>query len=180
MTVYISKEKIINDEPRKNEEIRISNVRLIDENGEQVGIVSNQEAQNKASAAGLDLIEIAANVKPPVCRIMDYGKYKYDKEKKLKESRRNQHQTKLKEIKFTPRISDHDYGYRREQAKKFLTSGDRVKASVFFKGREMAHVERGRVVLEKLIQELEGIAQVDKNIIMQGKLMSIILVPAKK
>lgn len=166
-------------EPRKNQEISAKEVRLIDEKGEQVGIVSVAEAISKAEGVGLDLIEIAERVNPPVCKIMDYGKFKYEREKKAKEMRKHQHQVKLKEIKFTPRISDHDYSYRCVQAKKFLSSGDRVKASVFFKGREMSHTERGRNILEKLVEDLKDISVVDKAIDMQGKLMSVSLAPTK-
>jgi translation initiation factor IF-3 len=178
--ITISKEGIINAEPRKNKEIRANQVRLIDEAGKQVGVVSNKEALDSAYRAGLDLIEISTNAKPPVCRIMDYGKYKYGREKKLKESQKNQHQTKLKEIKFTPRISEHDFGYRSEQAKKFIIQGNRVRASVFFKGREVSHKDRGEDVLNKLIDNLKEVASVDRNIKFEGRYMSAVLVPIKR
>lgn len=167
-------------EPRRNEQIRINELRLIDENGDLVGIVSNKEAQDRAAALGLDLIEIASSANPPVCKIMDYGKFKYDQEKKAKEAKKHQHQTKLKEIKFTPRISEHDYSYRCVQAKKFLSQGDRLKASVFFKGRELSHTERGTDILNKLVNDLKDVSIVDKDISLQGKYMSVYLAPARR
>jgi len=145
-----------------------------------VGIVSGKEAIERALNLGLDLIEIAPNAEPPVCKIMDYGKFKYEREKKAKEAQKNQHQAKLKEIKFTPNISDHDYGYRCEQAKKFIGEGNKVKATVYFKGRELSHVERGRSVLEKLMVDIGSNTSVDRGVRLEGKNMSVILTPTKK
>lgn len=155
-------------------------MRLIDEDGQQAGIVSTRDALDKAYNVGLDLIEIASNATPPVCRIMDYGKFKYEKEKKAKEAKKNQHQTKLKEIKFTPNISDHDYGYRCEQAKKFIGESNKVKATIFFKGRELSYADRGRAILERLMKDLEDITVIDKELKLEGKCMSMILTPHKK
>jgi translation initiation factor IF-3 len=126
------------------------------------------------------LIEIASGVNPPVCKIIDYGKFRYEKEKKAKEAKKNQHQSKLKEIKFTPNISDHDYGYRCEQAKKFIKDGNRVKASVYFKGREMSYLDRGKVVLEKLKEDLNPTASIDKDFVLEGKTLSMTFTPASK
>jgi translation initiation factor IF-3 len=151
---------------------------VIDQHGEQAGILDTSEALRLAEESDLDLVEVAPDSRPPVCRIMDYGKYKYEQSKKVKESRKKQHNTQLKEIRFkTPKISEHDLEYRADQARDFLGQGNKVKVSVRFWGREMAHVELGQKKLEHMLELLEDCSIVEQKAKMEGRNMSMVLMP---
>jgi translation initiation factor IF-3 len=162
---------------RVNERIRISPVRLIDETGEQVGIVPTDEARSMAAERGLDLVEVAPNSRPPVCRIMDYGKYKYEQARKAREARKRQHTITVKEIKMRPKIEEHDYGFKLRHARRFLEEGDKVKFTLRFRGREMTHPELGERVLNKVKQELGEIATIEADIRMEGRQMTMLMAP---
>jgi len=153
---------------RVNEQIDTSSVRLIDENGEQVGVVAIKDALIKAEVAGFDLVEISPNSSPPVCKIMDFGKFKYELAKKEKETKKKQHVIVTKEIRLRPKIEEHDFEFKLRHARKFLEEGNRVKATVMFRGRENAHKEYGERVLEKFSEALDDIARIDKEAKMEG------------
>jgi translation initiation factor IF-3 len=143
-------------------------VRLIDEEGEQVGIITRAEALKRADEAGLDLVEVSPNSDPPVCKIMNFGKYKYELAKKEKENKKKQHTIVTKEIRLRPKLEEHDFIFKMRHARKFLEAGHRVKATVLFRGREMAHREYGIHVLERLQEELDDIAKVENEPRMEG------------
>ena len=143
-------------------------MRLIDEEGEQVGIITRAEALKRADEAGLDLVEVSPNSDPPVCKIMNFGKYKYELAKKEKENKKKQHTIVTKEIRLRPKIEEHDFIFKMRHARKFLEAGHRVKATVLFRGREMAHREYGIRVLERLQEELDDIAKVENEPRMEG------------
>jgi len=167
---------------RINNQIRIPEVRLIDDKGEQRGVVPIQEALTIAADAGLDLVEVSPNANPPVCKILDFGKYKYEQEKKMREAKKNQTQIKLKEIRMQPKIEKHDLQFKTKHVIEFLSEGNKVKVTIRFRGRELAHTELGRVVLEKvlaLLEENEIGYTLDRNPIMEGRFMSMIVSPAK-
>lgn len=151
-----------------NEQIEALKIRLIDEDGEQVGIVNIQEALRKAGEAGLDLVEVAPNTNPPVCKIMDFGKYKYELSKKEKETKKKQHVIVTKEIRMRPKIEEHDFDFKVRHARKFLMDGNRVKATILFRGRELIHQEFGRRILDNFKEALEDVAKVEKEPIMEG------------
>lgn len=153
---------------RINAEIDVPSVRLIDEEGEQLGVVDCSEALAKAEAIGLDLVELAPNAKPPVCKIMDFGKYKYELAKKEKENRKKQHVIVTKEVRFRPKTDEHDFDFKVRHARKFLEAGNRVKATVMFRGRENAHREYGQKVLDKFKDALEDIAKIEKDTKLEG------------
>jgi translation initiation factor IF-3 len=159
--------------------IRAREVRVISSEGEQLGVLQVREAIAKAEELGLDLVEVAPNAVPPVCRIMDFGKYKYEMSKKANESRKHQTVIAVKEIKFRPRTDDHDIEFKTNNIKRFLSEGDKVKVSIMFRGREMAHPEQGRALLERVVQELQGIAVVEQMPRMEGRNMFLML-SAKK
>lgn len=160
-----------------NENIRAREVRLIDVGGEQLGIVSLQEALRLAEERNLDLVNVAPQAKPPVCRIMDYGKYRYEQTKREKESRKNQKIVNLKEIRLSPTIEEHDFQTKLKNVVKFLKNGDKVKVSVRFRGRQITHSDIGRKLLERVIEETEELAGVEKRPNMEGRSMMIILAP---
>jgi translation initiation factor IF-3 len=143
-------------------------VRLIDEEGEQVGITTRAEALKRAEEAGLDVVEVSPNSDPPVCKIMNFGKYKYELAKKEKENKKKQHTIVTKEIRLRPKIEEHDFIFKMRHARKFLEAGHRVKATVLFRGREMAHREYGIRILERLREELDDIAKVENEPRMEG------------
>ncbi|MDD5450206.1 MAG: translation initiation factor IF-3 [Candidatus Omnitrophica bacterium] len=149
-------------EARVNFRIRVREVRLIDQNGEQVGVVSIQDALRRAEEAGLDLVEVAAQAAPPVCRIMDYSKYKYEQEKKQREAKKKQHTIHIKEIKVKPNIEDHDYKVKVSHLRRFLERGDKIKVTVMFRGRETQHMERGRAVLDRFMNDAADIGEVEE------------------
>ncbi len=168
---------ISKEEVQVNETIRAREVRLIDEVGGQLGIVSLREALRIATEKELDLVNVAPTAKPPVCRIMDYGKFKYEQSKKEKEARKNQKVIEIKEIRMTPNIEEHDFQTKVKAATKFLQEGDKVKAAVRFRGREITHPGIGQAVLEKLAQELEPYGILERAPRLEGRSMIIILNP---
>ncbi|WP_425430786.1 translation initiation factor IF-3 [Candidatus Chloroploca asiatica] len=155
-------------------------MRLIDENGTQVGIVSVREAIMMAEERGFDLVEVAPNAVPPVCRLLDYGKFRYEQSKKEREARKNQKQSELKQIRLMPKTDDHDLATKANQAKKFLLAGDKVKFNVRFRGREMAHPEIGRKMLEAVAEQLRDIAVVEQKPLMEGRVLSLLVAPNAK
>ena len=166
------------DGPRINREIKAKEVRLINYNGENLGVVSISEALGIAQEVGLDLIEISPQVTPPVCKVLDYGKYKYELQKKKNEAKKNQKVVNIKELKLRPMIETHDYEVKLKQAKKFLSQGDKVKFTMRYKGREMSANDMGKDILNKLVEDLEGLCKVDAAPKMEGKQMFMIVSPA--
>ena len=160
-----------------NEEIRDPQIRLIGETGEQLGIVSSAEALHIADEKGLDLVKIAPTATPPVCRIMDYGKYRFEQAKREKEARKNQHVVEIKEIRMSPGIDVGDFNTKLKNAQKFLADGNRVKVSVRFRGREMAHTDIGRDLLKKFAELCSEVATLDKAAKLEGRNMSMFLSP---
>lgn len=161
-----------------NDQIRVPQVRVIGADGAQIGIMETREALRMAAEAELDLVEVAPDSRPPVCRIMDYGKYKYEQSKRVKESRKKQHVMHMKEVRLkTPKISDHDLEYRVDQARDFLKHGNKVKVAVRFWGREMAHMELGQEKLERVAHLLEDISVIEQPPKLEGRSMSVVLMP---
>ena len=161
---------------RVNEQIRITPVRLIDQEGTMHGVMETDEARRMALEANMDLVEVSANERPPVCKIMDYGKFKYDQKKKVNGNK--QHQTQIKEVRLAPKIGEHDIEFKMKQAIRFLKEKDKVKLNVRFRGRENAHHDRGRTMLEEIIAELDEIAKVEKPPGMEGgRNMTAVLAP---
>jgi translation initiation factor IF-3 len=167
-------------EPRINERIRAPQVRLVGADGAQVGIVSIQEALQRAQASDLDLVEVAPQANPPVCRVMDYGKYKYERAMRQKEARKKQARIEVKEIKFRPKIDRHDYETKKGHVIRFLNAGNRVKVTIMFRGREMAHTELGQRILDRLIEDLDGLATVEQPSKLDGRNMVMVLAPTRK
>jgi len=171
------------DRVRINEAIRVKQVRVIDEEGNQLGIMSPIDAMNEANGRGYDLVEVAPNGQPPVCRIMDYGKYKYQQAKRAKESKKHQHTVSIKEVKFRPKIGVHDFDYKINHAKEFLSEGNKVKITVMFRGREMAHPEFGHEILKRVMGELADMVIERPEPTMQrleGRTMTMMLTPTKE
>lgn len=152
-------------------------MRLIDENGTQVGIIGIREALALAEERGFDLVEVAPNAVPPVCRLLDYGKFRYEQSQKEREARRNQKQADLKQIRLMPKTAEHDITTKANQAKKFLLQGDKVKFNVRFRGREMAHPDIGRKMLEDIAEQLRDIAVVEQKPLLEGRVLSLLLAP---
>ncbi len=167
------------DSTRINERIRVPQVRLIGADGEQLGIVDTPEALKKAQDADLDLVEVAANSKPPVTRLLDYSKYKYEQEQKLKQARKHQQQVNVREIKLRPKIAQHDYETKKGHVERFLKHQDKVKVTIMFRGREQAHPERGRNLLQRLFEDLDGLAVIESAPLQEGRNMSMLLAPGK-
>jgi translation initiation factor IF-3 len=166
---------------RINDQIRVREVRLIDGDGKQLGIIPTREALDIAAEAGGDLVEIAPNAKPPVCKVLDYGKYKFEQEKKDKESRKKQKLLKLKEIRMQPKIEKHDLAFKSKHVQEFLDDGNKVKVTIRFRGRELAHTELGREKLDLVTENLEVDSfTVDRKPQMEGRFMSMILAPKGK
>ncbi len=168
-----------NDEVCVNEKITAKQVRLIDANNENRGIVSLREALALAEEEGLDLIEISPQANPPVCKILDFGKYRYEQQKRKAEAKKNQKVVEIKELKLRPMIDTHDYEVKVKQAKKFLEQGNKVKFTMRFKGRELSANDMGKQVLTKLIEDLENISKVDSEMKLEGRQMTMILSPQK-
>lgn len=166
---------IISKELQVNEQIRDREVRLIDVDGEQLGVVSINEALDRAYEQGLDLAKVAPNAKPPVCRILDYGKYKYEQAKREQEAKRNQKVINVKEVRLSPNIEEHDLQVKANQANRFLKSGDRVKVSVRFRGREMGHTDIGKEVLDRFVELTEEEGMIEKPARMEGRNMVMFL-----
>jgi translation initiation factor IF-3 len=152
-------------------------VRVISADGEQLGIMAISDALRTAREAGLDLVEVAPNSTPPVCRIMDYGKFKFEKSKKERQARRKQHHSTIKEIKLRPKIEEHDFSFKMKHVRRFLEHRDKVKITVRFRGREITHPELGRALLERVIEEMADLATVETGPRMEGRTMVAILVP---
>ena len=167
------------DTTRINERIRIPEVRLIDENGEQVGVVPIEEALARAREHDLDLVEIAPTAKPPVCRILDYSKYKYEQEQRRKAARRHQQQVTVREMKLRPKIATHDYETKKGHILRFLRQNDKVKVTIMFRGREQAHPERGEALLRKLAAELGELSSIEQQPNQEGRNMTMLLAPLK-
>lgn len=165
---------------RVNGMIRVREVRLVDDEGNQRGIVPTPEAMRIAEEKGLDLVEVAPQAKPPVCKILDYGKFKFDKDKKDREAKRKQKQVRLKEVRMQPKIEEHDLEFKTKHIREFLEQGFKVKVTIRFRGREMAHTERGKDVLERILDLLEGACNVDRRPAMEGRFMSMIISPKSK
>ena len=164
---------------RVNERIRVPQVRLIDEEGQQIGIIDTDQAIDMAMDRGLDLVEVAPQAKPPVCRIMDYGKFKYELAKKAKISKKRQHQVHIKEVQFRPNIEKHDYEFKKSNIIKFLEHDNKVRVQVIFRGREIMHKELGEELANKLIADLQENAQVESKPHMEGKMLSFTFIPLK-
>jgi len=162
---------------RVNERIRVPQVRLIGAEGNQLGIVSIQRALELAMQSELDLVEVAANAVPPVCRIIDFSKYKYDQEKKEREAKKHQKLTRIKEIRLKPNIDIHDYGTKLKQAVTFLQKKDKVKINLFFRGRQMEHLDLGRKILDKFIADTQSDGLVEKTPSLEGRIMSMVITP---
>ena len=165
---------------RRNAEINTSEVRVIGPNGEQVGIMSIQEALRSAESAGLDLVEVAPNAAPPVCRIMDYGKFVFEQNKKAQSARRKQKQIQVKEIKFRPGTEEGDYQVKLRNLIKFLSHGDKTKVTLRFRGREMAHQEIGAQLLKRVQDDLQEYGAVEQQPLMEGRQMVMVIAPRKR
>jgi len=163
--------------PRINEEISVLRVRLVDERGGMVGVVGRNEALAMAADAGLDLVEIAPGADPPVCKILDFGKYKYEEQKKKNEARKKQKVIEVKEIKLRPSIDIHDYAVKMRSMNKFIEEGDKVKVTMRFRGRELAHQELGMNVLMRVKDDLDAIAKVEQTPRMEGRQMTMVVSP---
>ena len=167
------------DRTRINHNIKAREVRLISDDKKQLGVVKLSQALEMANEQDLDLVEVAAKVKPPVCRIMDYGKYRYEQTKRSKEAKSHSHKTKTKEIKFRPNVGEHDYDYKKNHVIKFLKKGDRVKVICYYRGRENAHKELGVKLINKLIKEVEEFGAIDIPPKRMGATFSVVLGPIK-
>ena len=163
--------------PKINDAIRAREVRLIDENGQNVGVVSKFDALARAEEAGLDLVEVSPDAEPPVCKILDFGKYKYQEQKKAAEARKHQKIVEIKEIKMRPGIDDHDYDVKMRAIKRFFEEGDKVKVTLRFRGREMAHQQLGMNVLVRVKNDVEPIAKVESEPRFEGRQMVMVLAP---
>ena len=163
--------------PRVNEEIRSPQVRLIDENGEMAGVMTAREAQQRAYAAGLDLLEISPNAEPPVVKILDYGKFKYEQQKKRNEAKKKQKVIEIKEIKVRPNIDENDYQVKMRAMKSFIEEGDKVKVTLRFRGREMAHQEIGTKLLDKVKTDVAEYAKVEQDARFEGRQVVMVLAP---
>jgi translation initiation factor IF-3 len=167
------------DPTRINERIRVPEVRLIDESGQQVGIMKTPDALRYAQERDLDLVEVAPDAKPPVCRVLDYSKYKYEQAQKQKAARKHQTQINVREIKFRPKIAQHDYDTKKGHVIRFLNGRDKVKVTIMFRGREMAHPERGEQLLNRLAEELGELAVIEQRPQQDGRNMVMMLAPSK-
>jgi translation initiation factor IF-3 len=167
------------DPTRINERIRVPEVRLIGDEGKQIGVVKTQEALAYAPERDLDLVEVAPEARPPVCRVLDYSKYKYEQEQKQKQARKHQQNITVREIKFRPKIAQHDYDTKKGHVERFLKGRDKVKVTIMFRGREMAHPERGEMILNRLAEDLGDLAVVEQRPQQDGRNMTMMLAPQK-
>ena len=180
ITFYGESQIADNKQSRLNEEITAPEVRLVAEDGEQKGIVSLEEAQQLALTAGVDLVELVPDAEPPVCRLMDYGKFRFQQKKKLHDQRKKQRQVHIKEIKFRPGTEEGDYLVKLRKLTEFIEIGDRVKVTVRFRGREMAHMELGTQLLQRVAEDAKEFATVDQFPQSEGRQMTMLLVPKKR
>jgi translation initiation factor IF-3 len=167
------------DQTRINDRIRVPEVRLVGEDGKQIGVVRTAEALAYAQERDLDLVEVAPDARPPVCRVLDYSKYKYEQAQKQKQARRHQQQITVREIKFRPKIAQNDYDTKKGHVTRFLLGKDKVKITIMFRGREVTHPERGTALLERLANELAEIAVVEQAPVQDGRNMTMLLAPSK-
>ena len=167
------------DTTRTNDRIRVPEVRLIDENGNQMGVMKTDEALRYAQSKELDLVEVAAEARPPVCRVLDYSKYKYEQAQKVKQAKKHQQQINVREIKFRPKIAEHDYETKKGHVTRFLKHKDKVKVTIMFRGREVTHPERGVMILDRLAEELVDLCIVEQRPIQDGRNMTMMLGPSK-
>jgi translation initiation factor IF-3 len=163
--------------PRVNNKIRASEVQLITHDGDNIGTVSINEALERAQEVGLDLIEVAPNAKPPVCKIIDYGKYKYELQKKASQAKKKQKIVSLKELKFRPATDKHDYDFKMKNAEKFISKGDKVKFTIRFKGREIENMDAAHNLANRIIEDTKKIAKVEQRAKMEGRQMTLIIQP---
>lgn len=171
---------VISKELRINEEIRCKEVRLVDDAGEQLGVMSPRDALKIAVEKNLDLVEVAPNAVPPVCRIMNYGKFKYEQSKKEREAKKNQKVITVKEVKLRPNIEENDFQTKAKNAIKFLQNGDKVKVTIMFRGREITHPELGKTLCDTLAEQVKDIAKIEKEAKVEGRNMIMILSPIKE
>jgi translation initiation factor IF-3 len=167
------------DQTRINDRIRVPEVRLVGEDGKQIGVVKTSEALVYAQERDLDLVEVAPDARPPVVRVLDYSKYKYEQAQKQKAARKHQQQINVREIKFRPKIAQNDYDTKKGHVRRFLTGRDRVKVTIMFRGREVTHPERGMALLDRLADELSDIAVVEQTPVQDGRNMTMMLAPSK-
>jgi translation initiation factor IF-3 len=167
------------DSTRINERIRVPEVRLIDETGEQIGVLKTEDALRYAQERDLDLVEVAPEARPPVCRVLDYSKYKYEQAQKLKQARKHQQQITIREIKFRPKIAENDYATKKGHVERFLRHKDKVKITIMFRGREVTHPERGVMILDRLAEELSEVGVVEQRPLQDGRNMTMMLGPSK-
>jgi translation initiation factor IF-3 len=176
----LGREFVIATDLRVNDRIRVAKVRVVAEDGEQIGILDTQAALDMAAEQDLDLVEVASQADPPVCRIMDYGKYKYEQDQRQKEARKKQSLIVVKEMKMRPKIDSHDYETKKGHVVRFLRQGAKVKVTIMFRGREMAHQDLGRKLLDRLAQDVAEIAKIDAFPKMDGRNMTMVLSPFKE
>ena len=167
------------DPTRINERIRVPEVRLIGEDGNQIGVVKTDEALRYAQERDLDLVEVAPDARPPVCRVLDYSKYKYEQAQKQKAARKHQQQITIREIKFRPKIAQNDYDTKKGHVRRFLTGKDKVKITIMFRGREVTHPERGTALLDRLAEDVSDVGVVEQSAIQDGRNMTMLLAPSK-
>jgi translation initiation factor IF-3 len=172
-------EEINDKRVRVNEQIRISPIRLIQDDGEQIGIVSIDEARERAAQRGMDLVEVAAEARPPVVKMMDYGKFKYEAARAAREARKKQHTIQVKEVKFRPGIEDHDYDFKVRHARRFLDEGNKVKLTMMFRGRQITHPELGLEVLARVMEDIQDLGKAESQPSMEGRVMSMMVGPLK-
>ena len=168
------------DETRTNERIRVREVRLVGDDGNQIGVVSIEDALKYAQERDLDLVEVAAEAKPPVCRVLDYSKFKYEQEQKAKQARKHQKTVNVREIKLRPKIADNDYETKKNHVVRFLTGDDRVKVTIMFRGREQTHPERGVALLMRLAEDVSELGTIEQRPIQDGRNMTMLLSPVPK
>ncbi len=168
------------DYTRVNRRIRVPEVRVIDDEGQQIGVLPTEQAVKLAMEKGLDLVEISPNAKPPVCKIIDFGKFKYQKKKKEHAAKQKQTVIQLKEIKFTPKTEEHDYQFKVKHIERFIEEGNKAKVTVKFKGRELSHKELGETILTRIKEDLQSLIDVEQNTKMEGRNMTMVLIPKVK
>ena len=168
---------VIQKRIRVNEQIRSAELRVIGPNSEQLGVVTSTRAMELAEQFELDLVEVAPTAKPPVCRIMDFSKYKYEQEKKERKAKKNAHISQLKQIRIKPHIEEHDYQTKLKQTMMFLEKKDKVRVNLFFQGREMAFKDQAKILLDRFVTDTAEVAQVEKDVMMEGRVMSIVIAP---
>jgi translation initiation factor IF-3 len=167
------------DTTRTNERIRVPEVRVIDDEGNQVGVMKTPDALVFAQERDLDLVEVAPEARPPVCRVLDYSKYKYEQAQKVKQAKKHQQQITIREIKFRPKIAEHDYDTKKHHVERFLRHKDKVKVTIMFRGREVTHPERGTMILDRLAEELAELGVVEQRPMQEGRNMTMMMAPSK-